>query len=1304
MAINCISKAVISVHNHGLPAELLTDFVIDSDSEPAREFDNQRPHIIAHNGQLILTWERRFRQNTSQLVLATLNENGNVTGRPEIFARTLGDARYPQTLIIKDRPRVLWFGGTDEQSNVYLTRQNTGGERLSDQLNLESDSAAFPTAVVYRDSPYFFWTTKLSESTFHLTERIPDTFVPRPTLIADNFVPDRPTNIKNVRIRWQPPDDISGITGYNYIWTQDPERQPRQIMRFNADRRSINVLADRDGFWYLRLVARDDAGNWSSPTEIRYQRDGSAPPSVVLPTPELDEQGFATSNTITIEWEPPPVTDLIGYSVAFNRLGDIDTPIEVALQQVELPRRVVTSDVRVSRTNIDNGLWVLSVAPIDKTGNLGVAATLPIRFNKYIPTTEIYRIATSVDQYEQYKIDVTGRGFTTNGVINRFILDGDGQAPYDYTYDRGENGFQVINNSQVAGPLIANIRTGSYRLGLGHPGRGIHFAPERLSFTSSGTIVYGDYTIYYGPEYRIRPRGLVHILAKNIILWLVVLFLAMVVLFSTTRIVAITNEGRLLRGESLALLRGERTADVLQEAKIQIMRRKGTGLRLKFTLFVTVLIVSVILAISLILSNTSLQRQESILVRGLEERIQVLLDSVATQASSIFIGSTNLGPDLQPLTDQRRTMEEALYITISGQGRGATDVNYVWASNDSQLLMPTGEATQMTQRQLDTQNFIAGDSRIEDQISDRVDTLREEINERTKTALGEIPEQINLLNSQIVRLITVENRFEDDPEFLRLDNTVSALRRQLAQTLGEIGAVYDSVPLFDTENLSRTDTEYIFYRPVLAWRPGDDPELGQYYRGVVRLGISAEIILQELQDSRRELIISTMIVALIALGAGVAGALFLATIIVIPIGKLVRGVELIQDTDDKSQLSDHVIKIKTRDELSVLADTINSMTQGLVRAAAANKDLTIGKEVQKMFIPLQTDNQGKQTSTALDNINTVEFAGYYEGAKGVSGDYFTYVKLDDYYYAIIKCDVSGKGVSAALIMVEVATIFNDYFSNWTHKTHGLGLSKLVTRINDLLENMNFQGRFAAFTLGILNTDTGQLRVCNAGDTQMHIYRAGIQSVEILELQKVPAAGVFSSDMIPTGFPEIDVMLTPGDILLLFTDGVDESKRLLRTADYSQYTATEHDVQLGNVPEDMVPGSRDEEMGLGRIHAIIEAIMQQRTFQLQKLLNPVPDEQLVFDFQRCEPTAENVVLGLIAVEKIFRLYKNANVGVDDRVSLDRSIDSFLRRYFKQFGTYFNLQIPNKYDPQHLIYSHLKEDEQYDDLTILAIRKK
>ena len=84
------------------------------------------------------------------------------------------------------------------------------------------------------------------------------------------------------------------------------------------------------------------------------------------------------------------------------------------------------------------------------------------------------------------------------------------------------------------------------------------------------------------------------------------------------------------------------------------------------------------------------------------------------------------------------------------------------------------------------------------------------------------------------------------------------------------------------------------------------------------MGVSTDLIVQEIETAQRDLLISTAIVAAIAVAVGAIGSLLLATIVVIPINRLVRGVELIRDTEDKEELEGHAINVRTRDELSVL--------------------------------------------------------------------------------------------------------------------------------------------------------------------------------------------------------------------------------------------------------------------------------------------------------------------------------------------------------------------------------------------------
>ena len=80
------------------------------------------------------------------------------------------------------------------------------------------------------------------------------------------------------------------------------------------------------------------------------------------------------------------------------------------------------------------------------------------------------------------------------------------------------------------------------------------------------------------------------------------------------------------------------------------------------------------------------------------------------------------------------------------------------------------------------------------------------------------------------------------------------------------------------------------------------------------------------------------------------------------------------------------------------------------------------------------------------------------------------------------------------------------------------------------------------------------------------------------------------------------------------------------------------------------------------------------------------------------------MALISVEKIFRCYKSPRAGEDSRVLVDRKLDAFLRTHFLQNRAYCSQTRENPGNSSYMYYTHLNEDEQYDDLTILGIRRK
>ncbi|MDR1971588.1 MAG: SpoIIE family protein phosphatase [Treponema sp.] len=440
---------------------------------------------------------------------------------------------------------------------------------------------------------------------------------------------------------------------------------------------------------------------------------------------------------------------------------------------------------------------------------------------------------------------------------------------------------------------------------------------------------------------------------------------------------------------------------------------------------------------------------------------------------------------------------------------------------------------------------------------------------------------------------------------------------------------------------------------------------------------------------------------------GTLGALALSSLIIRPISRLVLHVEQIRDTDDKSRLAGLEIGIKTRDEIAVLGATINEMTQGLVKAAIAASDLSIGKEVQKKFIPLELDSQGNKLSVGFQETAYAEFFGYYEGAKGVSGDYFDYQDLNGRYYAIIKCDVAGKGIPAALIMIQVATMFLNHFKQWKPGEKGMRIDELVYHINDFIETLGFKGRFAAFTLCLFDSQTGILRFCNAGDNIVHYFDASERKMKILTLQETPATGVLPNVMIQAkgGYQIQTMTLDRGDILFLYTDGIEEAKRRFRNTEFREIPCSQGEALPGSPHGNHVVGQEDEEMGASRVEEIINAVMNRELYTLHKWHNPEGNgADLSFDFTGCRGTVEEAIMALVSVEKMFRCYKDPRAGEESRVLVDKKLDLFLKNHFLQYRTYCSWTRENPGNDAYMYYTHVSEDEQYDDLTILGIRRK
>ena len=1253
------------------------DPVTQTQSSP-NNFDNQRPHMTRYGNNLFLVWERHYTTQPPQIYSAVINANGNIIGSVERVNSEEAYCNNPIGFIYDNAPTVVWFDNRRGNDRIFLA-QRGDFDWQNQQLSGVSLEDSFARPAVSLDGVYIFWQgTTRSVSRIYLLA--PDRSAASPRITTGNFTAGIPSRSERVRVSWNIPADTSGIFGFSWVWSRNETAvPPRQVMIYNignTENLNLELNADEDGLWYFIVSAQDFAGNWSMPSRIMYYRKTTPPPQVVIIEPELDDNGYLLSNTFDIEWVPSSDMYTAGYTWNLQYLGedenaDADAP----------PSMIMGTANMANFINQDNGIWVFSVSAVDAAGNIGEPSNIIFKTNKFIPYTGVSVVDAMQDEQGIFTVNLIGRGFETDGRITSIVLTREGAQDL-----AGE--FIIRSDREIGGLRFDNLDEGQYNLRLYHSTRGWYTAPQTISIARTGTVKFGDYTNTWKPTWTILPRRVTFnpITALAVIL---IIFCLLGIIAAIRGIGGVIAEGAAVKQEALAIITGD-FMPMEKKQKIVRVQKRGLSLRLKLAGFTTALVLLVVIMISTPVYIRISQTQRQTVLQGLYDRSKLLLEGIASSARAQMPRGSDGMLELGFLPNQSEAMPEANYVTITGYGSGSIYNDHVMATNDPDILS-----------KIDTTEYRPGVSRITDALSPLYEQFSEELNNQARERVSDLSRSIIELNQEGTSLA-----LRTDAEGIRRLNdiqvTVSSLQVRLTEILSEIsGNKIGSYPQFSVEGgLRGKEREYIFFEPIMFRQGAED----NYFRGLVRLGVSLDSIFEMIYREQRGLLYIIVIWALIALAIGVAGALILSALIIGPIRKLVRHIEIIRDTEDKTKLAGVDIKIATRDEIAILGSTINDMTHGIVKAALAASDLSIGKEIQKKFIPLELDSHGNKQTSGFKQTPNLNFFGYYEGAKGVSGDYFDYRDLDGRYYAIIKCDVAGKGIPAALIMIQVATMFLNYFKQWKPNEKGMHIEEVVYQINEFIETLAFKGRFAAFTLCLFDSATGVVRFCNAGDNIIHLYDASECKVKTITLPQTPATGVLPNFMIEsTGGYKVNIVnIDHGDILLLYTDGIEEAKRKFRNNAFKEITCAEGPSDTPH--ENHLCGQADEEMTPERVEGIINAVMAREVYKLHKYHNPEDSGDLQFDFTSCEGRVEDVIMALVSAEKMFRCYKNPNVGEDSRVLVDKKVDEFLKNHFLQYRRYCSHTREFPENPAYMYYTHVNEDEQYDDLTILGIKRK
>ena len=162
-----------------------------------------------------------------------------------------------------------------------------------------------------------------------------------------------------------------------------------------------------------------------------------------------------------------------------------------------------------------------------------------------------------------------------------------------------------------------------------------------------------------------------------------------------------------------------------------------------------------------------------------------------------------------------------------------------------------------------------------------------------------------------------------------------------------------------------------------------------------------------------------------------------------------------------------------------------------------------------------------------------EIAGLMEPARAVGGDLYDFFMVDARRLYFIVGDVSGKGLPASLFMAVTKTLTRSLAMRLAG-----GPAQVVAAVNDDLARENAESLFVTLLLGVLDADTGELELVNAGHDAPWRLRAGNA---VLQLSTAPSEGGPPLCVLPEFAYRVQrIQLQPGDRLCLTTDGITEA--------------------------------------------------------------------------------------------------------------------------------------------------------------------
>lgn len=337
---------------------------------------------------------------------------------------------------------------------------------------------------------------------------------------------------------------------------------------------------------------------------------------------------------------------------------------------------------------------------------------------------------------------------------------------------------------------------------------------------------------------------------------------------------------------------------------------------------------------------------------------------------------------------------------------------------------------------------------------------------------------------------------------------------------------------FSTEN----QTQERIGREMLAGKTGtvrfDNLGTDSYafYTAIPEIGWSvctvcpSKIILQELDSTSRNIIYTFS-----------AGILVLFLIVYSIIHRLVRPLKRFSESAREiatGRFDVTLPQVHSKDEIRDLHDSLAYMQKSLSTYVNELKETTASKERIESELSIARDIQMGMLPKIFPpypDRNDVDLHAILKPAKEVGGDLYDFYMDGNRLYFLIG-DVSGKGVPASLFMA----ITRSLFRTLSHQV--LSPAKIVTEMNNSISDNNESNMFVTLIVGILDLETGVMKLCNAGHNPPILIHPD-KHVSFLEFPTQIFVGVIEDFT----YTDAEITLEKGSKLFLYTDGITEAE-------------------------------------------------------------------------------------------------------------------------------------------------------------------